>query len=103
MDCVDENPYQSPKSVPEVEKPPAKPPKEPRNRYVSAWSRGLGTLVGLVFLQIIIMEFVWGHTDTLPSRSERRLLAVVYALIACPVGIFIAWWTWIEFWVAFDI
>jgi hypothetical protein len=89
MNCMD-NPYQSPKSIPEVEKRPVKPP----GRYVSAVLRGSGTWLGLVFSLTIIMLCVWEKLDMQPSGAERRLSVLVCALIACPVGMSIAWWTW---------
>ncbi len=87
---MDDNPYQSPKSAPEVEKRPARPVR----RYSYAAFYGNIVFVGLVLSQATIMEFVWGQTDTFLSRADRRLMLLIYALIACPVGMLIAWWTW---------
>ena len=50
---MEENPYQSPKSYPKVEKPPAEPP----NRFFSAAVCGVGTLGGLFIWQAILTGF----------------------------------------------
>ena len=87
---MDENPYKSPESVSEVEKRPAKS----SSLYVSAMLRALGTLLGLVFSQAIIMQCFLEQLDIRPSGAERRVLVLVFVLIACPVSMLIAWWTW---------
>ena len=84
-----ENPYQSPKSVPKVEKRPAKPP----NRYFNAALYGVMAFLGCVMLQAIILEIVWVQTATVRSLAEKRVMLPIHALIACPVGMLIAWWT----------
>jgi hypothetical protein len=71
---VTDNPYQSPESPPEVEKRPAKPP----NRYYYAAMCGLMAFLGLVTSQGVIVGI------------ERAMLPI-YALVACLVGILIAW------------
>jgi hypothetical protein len=84
---MDENPYQSPESEPEVEKRPSKPP----NRYSLALFRGFFAWVGLTMLQ------EWG-LQALEVFLNRKIappgsMIVTFALIALPVGVMIAWWT----------
>ena len=75
---MDENPYKSPESVSEVEKRPQKQPAKPPNRYYYAAMCGLMAFLGLVTSQGVIVGI------------ERAMLPI-YALVACLVGILIAW------------
>jgi hypothetical protein len=76
---MEENPYQSPESEPEVEKRPKKPPI----RYLLAACYGLMALAGGVLMQDVICRTVWSH----------RRIPAFYALVACPLSVLIAWWT----------
>ena len=89
---MEENPYQSPTSEPEVEKLPTKPVKPP-NRYLLAAVYGLVVFLSFVMLQTVIWEIVWAQTNTVPSLTQKRLMLPSYALLACPLGVLIAWWT----------
>ena len=42
-------------------------------------------------LQVMVMEFVFVLTAY--SRVEMRLVLPIFALVALPVGVWIAWWT----------
>ncbi|MFC1597401.1 hypothetical protein ACFL5Q_05615 [Planctomycetota bacterium] len=84
MNCMDENPYQSPRSFQEAEKPPKKPP----NRYVNAVLNGVMTFWACVMVQITVREVVADY-----SIPEKQAMLPIFALVALPVGVWIAWWT----------
>ena len=86
---MEENPYQSPKSAPEVEKRP----KKPLSRYWFAFSCGFVAFSGFVWLQRMIWQIVWLETNTVPSLTQKRLMLPAYVLLASPLGVLIAWWT----------
>ena len=87
-----ENPYQSPKSEPEVEKLPTKPGKPP-NRYLLAAVYSFVAFSGFVLAQAFIWEIVWAQTNTVPSLTQKRLMFPSHILLATPLGVLIAWWT----------
>ena len=84
---MDENPYQSPRSVSGVEKPPAKPP----NRYERAGLAGLLTFLGVMVLLVPVFS-------SIASFSDRKIQIHTYwwlmAIIACPFGVAMACWAW---------
>lgn len=45
--------------------------------------------------QFTFMEFYWTLNElvTVPSPAEKRTMWLMYALIASPFGLLIAWWT----------
>ena len=85
MDRMDENPYQSPESVPEVEKPPEKPP----NRYFLAAACGAGTLGGLVILQATLVGFPLPYSYFAPPYT-----GLLFFLIPGTVGLVVASCAW---------
>jgi hypothetical protein len=91
MGWMDENPYQSPRYVPDAEKPPVKP----RNRYFNAVSSGLAVGIGLTLSQYMGLTIL----ET-PLNSGFYLfhnpgpMFVTVAVIAIPVGMAIGLWTW---------
>ena len=86
---MDDNPYQSPKSVPEVEKPPVKT----AIRYLLAASYSFIAFGGFVMLQAMLWEIVWTQTNTVPSLTQKRLMLPSHVLLASPLGVLIAYWT----------
>ncbi len=84
MDFMDENSCQSPRSC---EKPPARGPSQ---RLLAALF-GCMAFGGAGMLQVMVMEFVFVLTAY--SRVEMRLVLPIFALVALPVGVWIAWWT----------
>ena len=88
MNCMEDNPYQSPESAPEVEKRPQKPPT---NRYERAGLAGLLTFLGVMVLLVPVFS-------SIASFSDRKIQIHTYwwlmAIIACPFGVGMAWWTW---------
>ena len=84
---MDENPYQSPKSVPEVEKPPAKPP----SRYSRAALCGFfGTIGPFNWLSSLARFSVLN--DAPPYIAFPIVLSMF--LIPIPVGLAMARWAW---------
>ena len=88
---MDENPYKSPESEPEIQKPPPKP----SNRFIFAGLYGFLAFGGFAMSQAVIVETYWVLSEpaTVHSLAEKRLMLPTYALIASPIGILIAWWT----------
>jgi hypothetical protein len=88
---MDENPYQSPKSLPEGEEPS----KEPPNRYFEATLAGstAWALFGMSLYVICEMLLAALGVNVL-SRPAPAVLVMLSAVAASPVGVAIAWWTW---------
>ncbi|MFC1597400.1 hypothetical protein ACFL5Q_05610 [Planctomycetota bacterium] len=78
---MDENPYQSPKSAPEVESPSEKPP----DRHTPAMGCWLLTFFGIYFL-------LGGLEAVLPGATWFTM--IMPCLIAGPVSVAMALWAW---------
>ena len=97
MNCMDDNPYQSPKPVPEAEKPPAKP----LSRNGPTVRNAFLTFVGLVVLQMMIVEILIGLSmiefNIHPVLAlQRTLLLRRHAIVAFPFAAAMALWTWLS-------
>lgn len=82
---MDENPYKTRESDPEIERPLPKPP----SRHVVVPLCAVLAFVGLFSLLGLVVTF----TD--PAYAERRdVLRVLLTLIVSTVCVTIAWWAW---------
>ncbi len=84
IECMDDNPYQSPKSVPKLEKRPLKPP----NRYSNALCYGLIAFWGVLGAEMATVQIA------LTPDWSKPLLYGWFAACAFPVGLAIAFWAW---------
>lgn len=83
---MDDNPYQSPESEPEVEKRP----KKPLSRSGSAGFLGLFAFLGGMLLYVLAGDLasyfeMWIQFDA---------LWWLWAVVACAFGVIVACWTW---------
>ena len=102
---MDENPYRSPESEPLVEEL-AEPSLELiRRRNLAFWT-GFMVTIGLVFLQMVLVESFWPFVAVRYLPPVRSLMFVVYVALATPCGVLVGLWTWRDssssraFWVA---
>lgn len=88
MNCMDENPYQSPKAVPEVEKRPVKPP----NRYSSAAVCGF---LGAIGPFILLSSFLGPFMSSVEVPLYMTLpMALAIFFVPGTVGLAMARWAW---------
>ena len=90
MDCMEDNPYQSPEAAPEVGKRPKKPP----NRRVMAAVWGMAAYGGLSMSLAFIVRLLLQLGLKPIIRPDAPLFVIVVTAIAGPVGVAVAWWTW---------
>jgi hypothetical protein len=90
---VNDNPYQSPKSEPEVEERPKWPP----NRFFYAAICGVGTLGGLLIWQWMLATLVGLRLENplfAPSYTMLPYTMLVLFLIPGTVGLVVVSWAW---------
>ena len=82
---MDENPYKSPRSPPEVEERPKWPP----NRFFYAAVCGAGTLGGLLIAGATLVGLPLEYTLFAPPYTK-----LLFFLIPGTVGLLMAGWAW---------
>jgi len=89
---MDENPYKSPESEPEIEKRPTRPdPQWLETPWVNAALFSFMAWGGLVMSQAAIVDTFW--PDVAPTLQLKRQMLPKYALLALPIGALMAWRT----------
>lgn len=83
---MNNNPYRSPESASKVER---QPEKLPNNRYERASLLGLLTFLGVMILLVPFFTIA-----TIHEKNPIHTYAWHMALVACPFGVGMAWWTW---------
>lgn len=92
MNDMDEDPYKSPVFEPETQTLPRRPQSKPPNRHVLAVAYGWMAWGGLILAQAVVVETFW--PSTVPTLTEKRLMLPLYALLASPVAVLMAWRAW---------
>ena len=93
-DGMDENPYQSPTSVPEVESSHREHPKKPLPLWAHSALSGFMVAGGLVIWQALIVDALWPTFAPPYLLLKRLMMYALYTLFASPAGVLMAIWAW---------